>query len=241
MFRSISRNLFVILLTGAVFGCFLRPKSITMPVDSEATFAAHAEHGGIKLDRTRRGPLGKIGPASWLRMPGSPSFVLRLEDEPVAFFWLAADGVFARPGASSAEPPTIEVTRGFEAGAVKLTIRPRGGAAWHTDTLAREGGGTGPSLLSRNAQTVLDVRGTYRTTVHDEKGTALGWFRVRIGPYQGASRIYDARLPTDVDDTLPAAVTLALHDEIDWIERHAVDVYRGNPGGHLERSIELGN
>ena len=239
MLPSIFRNLFVIILAGTASGCFLRPKSITIPVDPEATFAAHVEHGGIALDRTRGGKPGKIGPASWLRTPGSPSFVLRLEDQPVAFFWLSGDGVVARASDSSAEPPTVEVVPSFEAGAVKLTIRPRGGSALHTDTLAREGGGTGPSLLSRNAQTVLDVRGTYRTTVRDAKGTSLGWFRVRISPYQSAARIYDARLPSDVDDTVLVAVPLALNDEVDWIERHAVDVYRGNPGGNLEKSIEI--
>jgi hypothetical protein len=239
MLPSIFRNLFVIILAGTACSCFLRPKSLTMPVDPEATFAAHAEHGGIALDRTGRGPLGKVAPAGWLRTPGSPTFVLRLAEQPVAFFWLSGDRVVARPGESSAEPATVEVLPAFEAGAIKLTIRPRGSGALRTDTLAREDGG-GSSLLSRNAQTVLDVRGTYRTTVRDEKGTPVGWFRVRIGPYQGAARIYDAQLPADIDDTLPVAVMLALHDEIDWIERHATDVYRGNPGDSLERSIDLG-
>jgi hypothetical protein len=240
MLPSSFRNLFVILLACAVSGCFLRPKSITIPVDPEATFAAHAEHGGIALDRTPAGKVGKIGPASWLRTPGSPSFVLRVDDQPVAFFWLSGDGVVARPTESSGEPPSVEVVPAFEAGAVKLTIRPRGRGALHTDTLAREGGGTGPSFLSRNAQTVLDVRGSYRTTVRDEKGTSLGWLRVSIGPYQAASRIYDARLTGDLDDTVLMAMTLALNDEVDWIERHAIDVYRGNTGGNLERSIDLG-
>jgi hypothetical protein len=239
MLQSPFRNLVVTVLTVVASGCFLRPKSMTMPVDPEATFAAHAEHGGIALDRTRRGTSGKVVPAGWVRTPGSPTFVLRVADQPVAFFWLSGDRVVARPSQSSAEPPTVEVVPAFEAGAIKLTIRPRGGGALHTDTLAREGGGTGPSLLSRNAQTVLDVRGTYRTTIRDGKGTPLGWFRVRISPYQGAARLYDARLPPDVDDTLPVAVMLALHDEIDWIERHATDVYRGNTGDHLERSIQL--
>jgi hypothetical protein len=85
----------------------------------------------------------------------------------------------------------------------------------------------------------LDVRGTYRTTIRDEKGAPLGWFRVRISPYQGAARLYDARLAADLDDTLAVAVTLALHDEIDWIERHTTNVYRGNAGDQLERSIDL--
>jgi hypothetical protein len=213
---------------------------MTIPVDPEATFAAHPEHGGIALDRTRSGAAGRIRPAGWLRTPGAPTFVLRIEEQPVAFFWPTGDGVVVRSGQSSAAPPTLEVEQAFETGAVKLTIRRRDEGELRTDTLAREGGGTGPSRLSRNAQTVLDVRGTYRAAVRDDKGTPIGWFRVRIGPYQEAARVYDARLPADVDDTVPAAVTLALDDEIDWIERHAIDVYRGNPGDPLERSIDLG-
>jgi hypothetical protein len=109
-----------------------------------------------------------------------------------------------------------------------------------TDTFAREGAGTGPSLLSRNAQTVLDVRGAYRATVRDDAGKPIGWLRARISPYQPSPRIYDARLPADVDDSVPAAVALALRDEIDWIERNAIDVYRGSGGDRLERSIDLG-
>jgi len=160
----------------------------------------------------------------------------------VAFFWPGRGGrVVARPGQSSTEPPSVEAEPAFDAGAVKLTIRGSGGGSLRTDTFGREGSGTGPSLLSRNAQTVLDVRGTYRATVRDDKGKPVGWFRVRISPYQPAPRIYDALLPGDVDDTLPAAATLARREEIDWIERHAIDVYRGSGSGdQLERSIDLG-
>jgi hypothetical protein len=234
------RNLLVIILTAALVGCLLHPASIT--VDPEATFTAHEEHGGIVLDRMQRGAGGLIAPAGWLRAPGSPTFLLRVEEHPVAFFWLPGAGrVVGRPGSNSAEPPSVEVEPSFEAGAVKFAVRRGSGQALRTDTFAREGGGTGPSLLSRNAQTVLDVRGTYRATVRDDAGKPIGWLRASISPYQPSPRIYDARLPADVDDAVPAAITLALRDEIDGIERHALDVYRSSGSSdHLERSIDLG-
>jgi hypothetical protein len=120
------------------------------------------------------------------------------------------------------------VVPAFEAGAVKLTIRPRGRGALHTDTLAREGGGTGPSFLSRNAQTVLDVARKLSDHGARREGNVAG-----LAPCEHRSlpeplqRIYDARLSGDLDDTVLMAMTLALNDEADWIERHAIDVYRG--------------
>lgn len=234
------RNLLVIILTVALSGCLLRRQSIT--IDSEATFAAHEEHGGVPLDRTRRGAGGEIASTGWLRAPGSPAFVMRVESQPVAYFWLTGPArVIGRPGETTAGPPSVELEPSFDAGAIRFTVRRAGGKPLHTDTFAREGGGTGPSVLSRNAQTVLDVRGTYRAAVRDEANKEIGWLRVRISPYQPSPRIYDARLPDDVEDAVPAAVALALRDEIDWIERNAVDVYRGSGGGdHLERSIDIG-
>ena len=44
-------------------------------------------------------------------------------------------------------------------------------------------------------------------------------------------------LPPTVDPALSAAAAVALDAEIDWIEAHALDVYRGDGSGGLERSI----
>jgi hypothetical protein len=234
------RNLLVIILTVALGGCRLRRQS-SITIDSDATFAGHEEHGRIELDRTKGGAGGQLVPAGWLRAPGSPTFELRVENKPVTYFWLSGGRVAARAESASATPPTVEVEPSFDAGAVKLTVRRGGGKPLHTDTFAREGGGTGPSVLSRNAQTTLDVRGSYRATIRDEAEKPVGWMRVRISPYQPSPRIYEAQLPADVDDIVPSAAVLVLRDEIDWIERHAIDVYRGSGAGeNLDRSIDLG-
>src|SRR2546422_5589549 len=41
-------------------------------------------------------------------------------------------------------------------------------------------------------------------------------------------------VPAAVDPALSAAAAVALDAEIDWIEAHALDVYRGNGEGGLE-------
>ena len=65
--------------------------------------------------------------------------------------------------------------------------------------------------------------------------------RVRISPYQTAPRIYEAALPTTIPPPLAAATAAALDAEVDWIESHATNVYRGTGDGPLERSVPLGH
>jgi hypothetical protein len=59
----------------------------------------------------------------------------------------------------------------------------------------------------------------------------VGWWEVEIvEPFR--PRIYAGVMPA----TSPAAeagLMLALNSEIDWIENHALDVFRGTSGGHL--------
>ena len=95
-------------------------------------------------------------------------------------------------------------------------------------------------MLSRNAQTVLDVRGTYRAALRDAKGGETGWLRVKVTPYAESPRIYDGVLPAEVGPGLAAATAVALGSEIDWIENHALNVYRGTSGGPLRESVPMG-
>ena len=86
---------------------------------------------------------------------------------------------------------------------------------------------------------MIDVRGTYQAALRDAKGAPVGWLRVRVGPYLPAPRIFEGVVPAAVDPALSAAAAVALDAEIDWIEAHALDVYRGDGGGGLERSVPL--
>jgi hypothetical protein len=108
-----------------------------------------------------------------------------------------------------------------------------------SDVFARQQGGS-PATLTRAAQTVLDVRGVYEAPVRDPHGKQVGWLRVRVSPYQAAPRIYEATLPGNVSPVLAAGAVAALDAEIDWIEAHTVNVYRGTGSGPLERSVPVG-
>src|SRR5436853_27601 len=98
-----------------------------------------------------------------------------------------------------------------------------------------------PPVLSRIAQTSVDVRGTYRAVVRNAQGGEVGWLRVKISPYQESPRIYDGVLPSDVAPGTAAAIAVALCSEIDWIENHTLDVNRGTgTSGPLQQSVPMG-
>ena len=205
-------------------------------VDPAATFAAHQEHAALVVDRLERGRAGRLVPSSWLRMPGAPTFALEADDERVAAVWLAGSAAVVRRKSAGTSPLVGEVTPAWEEGAIRLTLKPATGPAFRTDTFARKAAGGGPPALSRVAQTVIDVRGTYEATVRDSSGAPAGWMRARIGPYLPAPRIFESAFAADVPPELVAGAAAALNAEIDWIEDQALNVYRGT-GDSLERSF----
>ncbi len=229
-------RLATVLATVARFalGCAVPPPSVT--VDSGVTFAIHRAHGGLVIDRFDTGRSGRLRPASWLRRPGEPTFVLEVADETPVAFWLPAPAtvVVRRDGTAVGD-----VRPEWEDGAIRLTLASRDGPPLRTDVFGREGAAAGPSVLTRAVSTVLDVRGTFRAPVRDPAGAAVGWLRVRIGPYLEAPRLYDGVLLASVPPALAVAAAVALDGEVDWIEDHAVNVYRSDGGGRLEQSVPL--
>ena len=228
----------VLVLVAAV-GCAFHPPHV--PVDPDVTFAAHEEHGRVVVDRLPGDGAAVATPPGWLRRPGGATFVLRRDGETISALWLGAPGeveVRASPSRSAPLLGTVDASR--DDGAIRLSLRPAGGAALRTDVLERTSPGGGPAVLTRTAQTDLDVRGTYRAEVRDAAGKPAGWLRVRIGPYQPAPRIYDGVLPSGFPPGLAVAAAIAVGSEVDWIEAHAIDVYRGVGGGPLEQSIPMG-
>ena len=118
-------------------------------------------------------------------------------------------------------------------------IVPPDGHPIKSDVFARaaeDGGGT--SVLTRDTHTNLDVRGRYRAALRDATGAEVGWLRLRIGPYERAPRIYEAKLPAGVSDPLAVAAVLSLASELDWIEGHTQNVYQ-NDRGPLIQSIPI--
>jgi len=234
------RRLFGLLLAGTAalaIGC----ASLRHPVavDPDANFAAHREHGGLVVDRLGPGRAGELRPARWVRLPGDPTFVLEADGERIAALWVAGERVVVRRAPAEDAPVVGEIDPAWDAGAIRLVIRAADGSSLRTDPFARKVADTGPDALTRASQTVIDVRGTYQAALRDAKGAPVGWLRVRVGPYLPAPRIFEGVLPATVDPALSAAAAVALDAEIDWIEAHALDVYRGNGEGGLERSVPL--
>jgi hypothetical protein len=242
-FMTIPRGGNSIVILAAVLAlasaCGRGPRPIA--VEPEATFAAHPTKGGLTIDRMRSGGSGALDTPGWLRGGGTPDWVLRAGGETRGALWVVGQSrILVRRGASSISARSGEAIAAWDDGAIRLALHLPDGSSFRTDAFAREGGGTGPALLSRAAQTVLEVRGSYRAALRDGGGAPVGWFRVRVGPYRAASRIYDAVLPAALDDALAAAAALVLDGEVSWIEDHAIDVYRGTGDEPLRRSMDLG-
>jgi len=209
-------------------------------IDPSANFGAHVVHGGLDVDRFPGGGAGQVAPPSWFRRPGAPALVVESDGKRLGALWVSADRVVVRPGLSETPPLVGDVTKSWDDGAVRLALRSSDGPALRSDALRRTQSTGGPDVLSRNAQTVIDVRGSYEAPVREANGTAVGWVRVRIGPYQPAARIYEASLPATVSPALAAAVAVALDGEIDWIEAQSLNVYKGTDRtGPLQESVPI--
>ena len=212
-----------------------------VPIESGVTFAAHAEHGKIVLDRLPEGGRGEVTPPGLIRWGGAPTFVVTRDNQPVADLWLTATAtVDVKPHASPG-PESSSIVPAWEDNTIRFTLRRPNLPVLHTDVFSRSTSGGGPPALSRTAQTSVDLRGTYRASLRDPGGAEVGWLRVRISPYQEASRIYDGVLPADLGTGLAAGMAVAISSEIDWIEAHTLDVNRGNmTDGPLQQSVPMG-
>lgn len=208
--------------------------------DPDATFTAHIEHKTLVLDRLPGGGRGTVVPPGWFRGPGQADRILQRDGATRAAFWLVAPSqVEIHETTTRSSPALGEVVPSWDDGAIRLTLRTPEGEAFTTDRLERVSAGTNVSVLSRNAQSNLDTRGTFRAAVRDAKGGGAGWLRVRVSPYAEAPRIFDGDVPKSVSPALAAASALALDAEVDWIDEHATDAYRGSRGGGLQQSVPI--
>ncbi len=125
--------------------------------------------------------------------------------------------------------PAAGVAPAWDASAVHLTLLPATGTPLRLGPFERLDGNSGYSVLTRNAQTTLDIQGTYRATIRDQDGGPVGWLQVRIVEPYGA-RLFQGVLP-GLSPEQQAGLMLALDSEIDWIENVVTDVHRGTSGG----------
>jgi hypothetical protein len=194
-------------------------------LNSQATFAAHQVHAGFVLDRLQRDATGVVEQPNVINWV--PEFRVRTAAGDVGNLRLTAPASVTVRESGAREAG--HVAPAWDNGAIRFTLSPATGAPLRSGLFARIDGGAGYSVLSRNALTLLDVEGIYRATVFDEHDQPVGWWEVEVvEPFR--PRVFAGSLP----GTSPAAeagLMLALNSEIDWIESHVLDVYRGNSGG----------
>src|SRR5438128_9532456 len=155
-----------------------------VPIDPVVDFAAHVEHDRIVVDRLPDGSRGIVEAPGWFRWGGAPTFVLTRDGQTVAGLWLTAPAtVQVRASRSRTAPVRATIEPSWDDNAIRLAIRPPDGPSLRTDAFQRTAMGGGPSVLTRNAQTSIDVRGTYRAAVRDASGAEAGWLRVDRSPY----------------------------------------------------------
>src|SRR5262249_17729489 len=144
----------------------------------------------------------------------------------------------AGAGLRGSDRPLGQVRPTWDDNAICFHLEPSGGEPIVSDVFSRTEGGGGPPVLTRDAQTILDVRGRYQAALRDATRAEVGWIRVRIGPYEPAPRIYEAKLPPGVSEEFAVAAVISLASEIDWIEGHTQNVSL-KAKGPLIQSIPL--
>ncbi len=200
----------------------------TVPVDPRVNFAAHVEHRGLVIDRARGEEPAVVVPAGSLFSEG-PNYLLEADGKTLAALWLKdLAHVTVRRTADPASPVIGRVQASWKDGAIRLTLEPADGPPLQTGRFHRVDGPGFPDLLTADFRTLLDERGMYLAEIRDEKGTVTGWLRVRISPFQGARRVYDAVLPAAVSEPLATAAVALVNANLRSSENQAVDVYLGD-------------
>jgi hypothetical protein len=204
----------------------LHPSTALPPeqIDPGATFVAHSVHAGFAIDRFEARSAA-LDAAGW--RGAGPTFLLRADGRTLAALALSAPAsVEVRPASGASIVATIEPS--WEDQAIRLAVHTPDGVVLRTSTFDHVGGTAGASVLARSAATTVDLRGVFRAELRDGAGAPAGWFQVTLAS-PGAPPIFEGALPSDARLVGPALV-IALGSEIDWIQDHAIDVYRGSDG-----------
>jgi hypothetical protein len=198
-------------------------------LDPGATFVARQVHGGFLLDRLPDdGDTGTVKAARF-ELTTMPRFRVRTTRGGQGTLTLLSPAQVVIQDASA--QPAADVAPSWDAGAIHLTLRPVAGTPLRLGPFERVDGGSGYRVLTRNAQTNLDLQGTYRATILDAHDRQIGWFQVRnVEPY--GARLFQGSLPASSAEE-QAGLVIALNSEIDWIENRAIDVHRGTSGGRV--------
>jgi len=195
-------------------------------LDPDATFALHAVHGGYAIDRSLGGGGGVVTAVS--RGLGASRFVVRDDDgHAVAVIELVAPAA-TRVGTPAGSFVAV-VDPSWDDQMVRLAVRIDDGAVVRSGIFTRVDGNAGASAIRRSVPASVDVRGTFRSELRDPGGHVVGWLQVRSWP-PSSPRLFQGALPRGLPVAVGPALAVALASELDWIDDHTLDVYRGGDG-----------
>ena len=188
-----------------------------------ATFAAYRTHDGLAIARAEGGAAGTVDAAGWSGL--APAYRVEVGGQVIGELRVpsTAQLEIRAPGAGTVQGEIVPLGRR------RLAIRPTTGDALRTRSFRTVETTSGLSLITRNAQTNLDLRGTYRSDLRDAGDHVVGWLQVRVWEPSGR-RVYEAVFPPGFPVADATAAALSLDSELDWIRRYVLDTLRGQAG-----------
>jgi hypothetical protein len=186
------------------------------------TFAAHETHAGLVIDQMGTAAPVLVAPeAGWHW--GEPTFVLHDRDATEELRVTSPARVVVQDP-QGRRLGTVEPS--WDDNALRLTLHSASGPPLQSDVFHRVNHGAGPSVLTRQVQETLELRGAYEAPLRRPDGSPAGWLRLTLGEDQPGHVLYEGVLPTSIDEGMAAATAEALASEVGWIESHSPGVSR---------------
>jgi hypothetical protein len=198
-------------------GCAVAARPI--PVDPGLTFAIHTVHGGLFVDRMQNGETGMLKPEGGWSSFTNPEFDLHLDGAGGERRLVGTGPVVVHRGTDEG-PVSGRVEPSWEDEAIRLTLRPANGPPLVSDVFSRVDNGAGMDELTRNAESSIDLRGSYEAAFRDPTGREVGWLRVHVSPWSSSMAACEGVLPPTVGEGMAVAAAETLGAEVDWIGQH---------------------
>lgn len=194
-------------------GCALFQRVNT--VDPSADFTAYPGYTGIVVTHLPGGQAAELVRARSTASSSAPTHEFEVDGKPVAALWITDHThVVVRQTANATAPPVGDVLASWKDSGINITFHSADGVTYHTSRFRRVGGPNFPSLLDHEMYAIRDLPGVYRAELRDEHGAPVGWLSVRILPYQGLPRDYQAALPGRLEGPMAAGAVALLDSEI---------------------------
>ena len=213
---AVRRAVVVVAAAAVSNGCAVLPTST--PVDPHVDFAAHPGYRGLVVDRMEGGQTAVLVRARSAPLSAGPTHLLQTDGKTIAALWVGDHThVTVRQTPDRAAPFVGEVRASWKQGAMRLAFQSADGASFRTSRFDRIDSETFPNILDREMYSVLHLPGVYSAELRDAQNIPVGWLRVRILPYQGLPREYEASVPEPLNGPLATAAVALVDSEIDSI------------------------